>query len=315
MVRRLICKQANRGRVPASRDFVSILALAVVLDTIVGEPPAVLHPVVWIGRLLDALERRAPTQPGARLAYGALMAIGVPLAWACLAGLAQRGLPWPLQVFVLKPTFAGRALLDASSRIEAALQRDDLPAARLALRALVSRPTQELGPSLAADAAIESLAENLVDSWVAPLLAYAAGGLPLAYAYRAANTADAMWGYRGQRYEHLGKAAARLDDVLNWVPARLAAVLICWISGAPWRALRVWRRDACRTASPNAGQSMSAAGGALDVRLEKTGHYVLNAEARTPSASDIRLAQRLIGRAMVVSAGAALGLSRMRSRA
>ena len=106
-------------------------------------------------------------------------------------------------------------------------RRDDLPGARLALGALVSRPTAELDSGLAAAAAIESLAENVVDSWLAPLLAYALGGLPLAYAYRAANTADAMWGYRGTPYEHLGKVAARLDDALNWLPARFASVLIC----------------------------------------------------------------------------------------
>ena len=173
---------------------------------------------------------------------------------------------------------------------------------------LVSRPTAELDSGLAAAAAIESLAENVVDSWLAPLLAYALGGLPLAYAYRAANTADAMWGYRGTPYEHLGKVAARLDDALNWLPARCASVLICGVSGAPRRAAHAWRRDASRTASPNAGQSMAAAAGALDVRLEKVGHYILNADGRAPTAADVGAARRLVRRAMLGAACVTLAL-------
>ena len=118
---RLIMEQHNARSMNPSRDFVSILALAMLLDVGVGEPPRALHPVVWMGRLLTTLERRAPTQPRARLAYGALVALVVPAGWALLALLAQRALPWPLQVLVLKPTFAGRALLEAGGRVERAL--------------------------------------------------------------------------------------------------------------------------------------------------------------------------------------------------
>jgi adenosylcobinamide-phosphate synthase len=295
-----------------SRDFVSILALAVLLDMGVGEPPRALHPVVWMGQLLNALERWAPTQPRARLAYGALVGLVAPAVWAVLAVLAQRALPWPLQALVLKPTFAGRALLEAGGQVERALLHDDLPGARLALGALVSRPTADLDSGLAAAAAIESLAENVVDSWLAPQLAYALGGLPLAYAYRAANTADAMWGYRGPPYEHLGKASARLDDALNWLPARLACVLICAVSGTPRRAAQVWRRDASRTASPNAGQSIAAAAGGLDVRLEKVGQYVLNTDGPVPTAADVGAARRLVQRAMLGVACVTLALCAIR---
>jgi len=152
---------------------------------------------------------------------------------------------------------------------------------------LVSRPTDELDAPAVASAAVESLAENLTDGLVAPVCFYAAGallggagaGLALAWAYRAVNTADAMIGYRRDELEYLGRATARTDDALNYVPARLAAATI--VAGA-WLArqsradaARVWRRDGSRTESPNAGQTMAAMAGALGVTLEKRGHYRL----------------------------------------
>jgi adenosylcobinamide-phosphate synthase len=166
-----------------------------------------------------------------------------------------------------------------------------------------------LSPSLVAAAAIESLAENLVDSWVAPLLAYASFGLTGAYIYRAVNTADAMWGYRTERYEQLGKTAARLDDLLAFVPARLGALLLVLAGGRGRDSLRVWRHDACRTPSPNAGQPMAAAAGQLHVRLEKPGHYVLNAAAPAPSVADVAAARALVARAMLLAALLALALA------
>jgi adenosylcobinamide-phosphate synthase len=185
-----------------------------------------------------------------------------------------------------------------------------LVAARHALMALVSRPTADLSPSLVAAAAIESLAENLVDSWVAPLLAYALFGLPGAYAYRAANTADAMWGYRTPGYEHLGKVAARLDDALSFVPARLGALLLAVVGPNPREALAVWRRDAHRTPSPNAGPPMSAIAGQLNVRLEKPGTYVLNATAPEPTPADVAAARALVARAMLLAGLLALAAPR-----
>jgi adenosylcobinamide-phosphate synthase len=307
-----VVNERNSGCHDRRKDsgFLRVLALALLLDACLGEPPASLHPVVWMGWLLEALERRAPKAEWQRLVYGAAVAMLAPTAWASAARLTEHAVPWPIQALLLKPTFAGRALLQASECVEAALRVGRLDEARLAVRALVSRPTAELGSDLVSAAAIESLAENFVDSWLAPLLAYAFGGLPLAYAYRAANTADAMWGYRGSPYEHLGKSAARLDDVLNWLPSRLAAVLLCALSDARARALGVWQTDAAKTASPNAGQAMAAMAGALDVRLDKVGHYVLNAAAHTPEVSDIARARRLIKRAMIVSAALVLMVCR-----
>jgi len=283
----------------------AVLTVALKMDELYGEPPSLVHPVVWMGHALAWLEAHAPHSAAARLAYGCAVSLGLPAAWGCLAGIVERRAPWPVQALLLKPTFAGRALLAAARRVEDALDAGRLGEARQELGSLVSRPTAELDDQLARAAAIESLAENFVDSWLAPLASYALFGLGGAYAYRAANTADAMWGYHTPRYEWLGKAAARLDDVLNWAPARLGTLLLVLSADRRRAALTAWWRDAGRTASPNAGQPMACVAGALDVRLEKRGHYLLNRTARLPGPGDIAQARRLVRRAMVLAAVAA----------
>jgi len=202
-----------------------VVPLALVLDCVLGEPPAIVHPVVWIGRGISMLERRAPSQPTAAFTYGAVVT-GVVTGSAALLGLGiaklAARLPFPLglllESWALKTTLSVRALIEAGKQVEAALDADDLETAREAATALVSRDVSHLRTPLLASAAIESLAENTADSIVAPLVYYAVGGLPAALAYRAANTLDAMIGYHGQ-YEYFGKFAARLDDVLNLIPA------------------------------------------------------------------------------------------------
>jgi adenosylcobinamide-phosphate synthase len=274
------------------------LALASALDALAGEPPAACHPVVAMGQAIALAERRAPTAPPAALAYGALVAAGgtaaTYAATRALLATARRRAPAAapfLTVFLLKSTFAIRALEDAAHAVAIALAQDDLPAARAHLRALVSRDTAALDAGLVAAAAIESVAENLNDGFVAPLFWYALLGVPGAIAYRFANTCDAMLGYRG-RYEYLGKAAARLDDALSWLPARLTALLLivaAALSGADARgAWRTLVRDHGRTASPNAGWPMSAAAGALGVCLEKPGHYRLGGGPRPAGAAIYR---------------------------
>jgi adenosylcobinamide-phosphate synthase len=165
------------------------------------------------------------------------------------------------------------------------------------LRSLVSRDRSNLTADLAAAAAIESLAENLSDSVVAPLFYYALFGLPGAALYRLCNTLDSMIGYRG-RYEYLGKASARLDDILNLLPSRLTALLIIGLApffGGKWRnAWRIWRRDAGKTASPNAGHPMSAAAGALRIQLEKVDHYTLGDNEKIVSHTDIKRAEKMV---------------------
>ncbi len=283
------------------------LAAALVLDRAFGEPPLGLHPVVGIGNLVAILERRAPMGSGAlQFAYGCgLVAVtvgttvGLGALTERLAGRLPLGPRLLTQGALLKPSFAVRELLAVGERVREPLERGDLVAARIALRSLVSRDPSALDASLIAAAAVESLAENASDSIVAPCLAYLVAGLPAAYGYRAGNTLDAMIGYRG-RYEHLGKCAARLDDLLNLVPARLTAALI--VLGAPLgggdarSALAAVSRDHHKTASPNAGWPMSAMAGALGVQLEKVGHYRLGDPHRVARAADIATAGRVVAR-------------------
>ena len=142
------------------------------------------------------------------------------------------------------------------------------------------------------------MAENFTDSFIAPLLAFALGGLPLAWAYRFVNTADAMIGYHTERYEYLGKFAARLDDVLNWIPARLSGLLIVFaspfINGSLKKTWQVMIQEHRHTASPNAGWTIAAAAGALGVTLEKIGHYRLGGGAPLPDPKTIARARQLI---------------------
>lgn len=202
-----------------------------------------------------------------------------------------------LEGTALKPFFALRMLAEAGKRVRIPLEQGELEVARKELEALVSRDRSQLTAELVGAAAIESLAENLSDSFVAPLFYYLLFGLPGAAAYRLFNTFDSMVGYHGQ-YEYLGKAAARLDDLLNLLPSRLTALLI--IASAPLfggrrdNAWRIWRRDARKTASPNAGHPMAAAAGALGLQLEKVGHYTLGDNEKTISAHDIQRAEQMV---------------------
>ena len=196
----------------------------------------------------------------------------------------------------LSTLLALRGLRVAVQGVGEALAAGDLDAARArAARDLVSRDTSQLGAAELAGAAIQSLAENLSDSVIAPLLAYAAGGLPAAAAYRALNTADAMWGYRTPEYLYRGRAAARADDIANLIPARVTALYIAARSPQRRAALRAAVRDHGQAPSPNGGWPMAAMAGGLGVRLAKRGSYAFNAEAREPAASDIDRALEVVG--------------------
>lgn len=297
------------------RGRVDVLLLALALDWLVGEPPAALHPVVWLGKLITLLERRAPRDnPPAELLAG----VGMTAACVSTATLPALALPHSrlAEALLLKTMFSWRTLHTAGERVRQPLAAGDTNGAREGLRWLVSRDTTQLDAGLIAAAAIESLAENASDSVVAPLLAYALAGLPGACAYRAVNTLDAMVGYRG-RYEYLGKAPARLDDLLNLLPARLTGLLIvaaAGLCGADARqAWRVLRRDHGATASPNAGYPMAAIAGALGVRLEKVGHYCLNPDGRDPTADDLWHASWIVGVAVGLASLLASLLSERRS--
>ncbi|MHB8577661.1 MAG: adenosylcobinamide-phosphate synthase CbiB [Dehalococcoidia bacterium] len=315
------------GQRPSSARAATI-GIAALLDLAAGEPPAAAHPVVWIGRLVGAATARLPRTKRGGLPAGVALAALVPTVagstavcvTSCGGRFAQpaRGIALGL---ALKPAFAIRALLAAGRELEDRLRAGDLRGARLAARALVSRDPASLDAPLLAAAAIESLSENLTDSVVAPLFWFVLAGLPGAYAYRAINTLDSMIGYRGE-YEWLGKASARLDDAANLIPARLTVALL-WLAaigcGLPAGAgSRVARRDHRLAASPNAGWTMAFAAGALDVRLEKRGHYVLNEYGRLPGPDDVRAARRLVavacGLSVATAWGAAAAWERLRGR-
>ena len=293
------------------------LWLALAVDRGLGEPPARWHPVVWIGAGLGWVGARlAPqrAQPGSpdygRFALGALAWCGGALLVVLVsAALQQLVLSWH-PVFgalalglALKPLLAWRMLRSEVQAVERALG-ESLAAGRARLAWLVSRDVSALTEAGVRESAIESLAENLNDSVVAPVFWFLLLGLPGAALYRYANTADAMWGYRGvyrgQEWEWAGKWAARADDVLSWLPARLSALLLALVHGG--LSLRALRMEAARTPSPNSGWPMAAMALALDVRLRKPGVYALHGTARAPQAGDTARAIAYAGRAVLALA-------------
>jgi len=280
---------------------------ALAIDLLAGEPPESIHPTVGMGNwIARGRSHRRSFAPSVSLAEGAMVVAGGAAVVASIAYVADRltgSLPESLRgvarAAALKPALSIRALLDAAAAVEQALSSAHVTRARELLSwHLVSRDTSTLDASEVAAATIESVAENFNDGFVAPLMAFGAGGLAGAYVFRFVNTADAMLGYRTPELEWFGKTAARLDDALAYFPARCAAVLIALaalMTGDSIRgAARVMVNDADATASPNAGWPMAAMAGALGIRLEKHGHYRLNAAARAPRARDIRRARRIV---------------------
>ena len=275
------------------------LLLAVAWDHWFGEPSDAWHPVAWFGRALR------PVGAWLRGLQAALAFVAGALAWsacALLLGAAawlleaqvRRWPVWaaaPAIALVLKPCFAWRMLRDEVGAVGTALA-NGLDAGRERLGRLVSRDVTQLDAQIVRESAIETLAENLNDSLIAPLFWFALFGLPGAVVYRVANTLDAMWGYRGA-WEWAGKWSARGDDVLSWLPARLTAALLL-PQPAAWRTLA---NEAASTPSPNGGWPMGAMALRLGVRLRKPGVYALNRQARSPDAPDLEHALRVATRA------------------
>ncbi|MDT7836120.1 adenosylcobinamide-phosphate synthase CbiB [Aquabacterium sp. OR-4] len=285
------------------------VALAAALDWRFGEPRNAWHPVAWLGTAAGWLGRRLPAAPAGRaiaaggLAWALVVAVAAALAAALQWALWQLP-PWaavPLLALALKPAFAWRMLHDEVAAVEAAFAHGGLTAARARLARLCSREVQALDAEGVRETAIETLAENLNDSLVAPLFWLAVAGLPGAWAWRAVNTLDAMWGYRSPRWQWAGRCAARADDLLGWLPARLSAALLWLAGGARGIAPAALRREAARTPSPNGGWPMGAMALRLDVRLGKPGVYTLHAAGRAPQATDTRQALALGRRAAVLA--------------
>ncbi len=287
-----------------AKAWVPVVALS--MDQVLGDPPNRWHPVAWQGRFLELASRHVPDGDRARLLYGgAVVLLGASLsaaAGAAVEGMAARLPPAPgllLRGAALKLAIASHGLDRVAGEVEETLRREDLPAARRLLGwHLVSRPTGDLSAAEVAGAAVESVAENLTDALVAPMCVWAVGGLPALWAYRFCQTADSMWGYHDREHEWLGKPAARADDALNWLPARLAiALLACAgaLQGADVRGgLRARAAQASQTASPNAGQTMATMAGLLHVTLTKRGHYSLAGGTSTTTPDTIRQARRIV---------------------
>lgn len=301
------------------------LIVALWVDRRWGEPPVRMHPVVWMGNFLgragDRVQRLALQDPEARDLRAFVLAALMWIAGAALfliAALLLQGaaleLPWwaagVLMGLLLKPMLALAMLKSEVRAVEAALSVS-LDAGRERLRWLVSRDVTQLTEVQVRESAIETLAENLNDSVVAPIFWFLLLGLPGAVFYRFANTADAMWGYpgvyKGQNWAWAGKWAARADDVLSWVPARITAVLLLLPAGRRGWALRSpLRAEARKTPSPNSGWPMAAMALVLGVALRKPAVYVLNPEGRAAQAADTEAAQVYASKAVLAQVVIAL---------
>ena len=295
------------------------IVIAFLVDHFFREPPARFHPVVWIGRMLAVTgapwRHAAPHTAFARgaaawivgaavssgLAWGAAevirVAVGTPSAPSVLVHGALVGL-------LLKPLLAWRMLTDEVSDVERALAAG-VESGRTQLKRLVSRDTSRLNAAEVRESALESLAENLNDSLIAALFWFCVGGLPGAAVYRFANTADAMWGCHGE-WEWAGKWAARADDALSYIPARLTAALLA-VSAWHWPARL--GEVARVTPSPNGGWPMGMLALALNVRLGKPGVYVLNPAGDVPGPAHVReglrIGQRTAWLSVLISAATA----------
>ena len=291
------------------------LLAGVAVDQVVGDPRRG-HPVALFGTAAGWLEARLWRDNRAAGARYAVILIACP----AVLGMLPRKLPGAWQVAVTAAgawaVLGSRSLCVEADAVAAHLRRDDLPAARQQLTHLVGRRTDILDEAEIARATVESLAENTSDAVVAPLLWGAVAGLPGLLAYRAVNTLDAMVGHHTLRYENFGWASARTDDIANYVPARLTALLTAAVapvvSGSGGAALAVARTDGRRHPSPNAGMAEAAFAGALGVRLGGRNDYgsrvedrpVLGGSGRAVRTADIARAARL-SRAVTAAAAVA----------
>ena len=258
------------------------MIIALALDALIGWPDALYarigHPVTWLGRLISTLEARLNRPGGAHFARGlatSLVTIAIAAGAACaLTAMLPGGWIGTVLAGVLAwPLVAARSMYAHVAAVARPLEQGDPDAARRAVAMIVGRDPTQLDPAGVSRAALESLAENTSDGIVAPLFWGALLGLPGIAAYKAINTLDSMIGHRNARYEQFGKAAARIDDVVNLIPARLTGLLFALTSGRPGVALRVMWRDAGHHRSPNAGWPEAALAGGLNRRLSGPRSY------------------------------------------
>jgi adenosylcobinamide-phosphate synthase len=301
------------------------LAIAYALDLLVGDPEWFPHPVRGFGQMTVAGERLLrpfTSGPTSEILAGTALTISVAsVGWALGR---PKNFVW--QVLLAWTALATRSLLDEAQAVIQALEAGDLDLARRQLARIVGRDTAHLNATEISRAVIETLAESACDGIIAPLFWLVAGGASCAMSYKAINTLDSMIGHREPPYRYFGRPAARLDDVVSFIPARLTA--LCIVAAAKFQGLdadgarRIWLRDGDRHASPNAGQSEAAIAGALGVRLGGASSYdgvphdapVLHADGRPASLREAKSALSLIALVSGIAFGAALLLVAGRRR-
>ena len=264
------------------------LLLGFFLDLLLGDPSWLPHPIRAIGSLIAALEKVLrklfPKRQGGELAGGAALVIlvlalsgGFTLLVLWLCGQVGLWLRFLAETVLCYQLLATRSLKGESMKVYQALKAGDLEGARHAVSMIVGRDTQRLDEAGVARAAVETVAENASDGVIAPLLFLTIGGAPLGMAYKAVNTMDSMVGYKNDRYLWFGRCAARLDDLVNFIPARLAGLLMCLGAGFSGfdgpNALRIFRRDRKNHKSPNSAHTEAAAAGALHIQLGGPNYY------------------------------------------
>ena len=314
---------------------VAAVVAGFLLDALLGDPRRIPHPIVAMGNAIAWLEPRLraafpDTPSGARRAGVVLVAVlcagsfGATWCLIAVAGLVHPLLGFAVETWLCYQALAACELRRQSMRVVRELTREGLPAARRAVGMIVGRDTEALDERGVLKAAVETVAENTADGVVGPLVYLIVGGAPLGMLYKAVNTMDSMVGYKNERYLDFGRAAARVDDVLGFIPARLAA--LCMIAAAPAAGLsakgawRIWRRDRFNHASPNSAQTESAMAGALGVELAGSAVYfgklvekpTMGDATRPIKREDVRRANRLMVLAsalsLVVLGGARIAL-------
>ncbi len=269
--------------------FAAVIPLAAgfLLDCIVGDPHFLskVHPISIIGRLIAALEKAARRLFARNLVVGGLfvsvivliVSAGIPLGLLILCYRANFWLGVSVEAVLCCPLIAARSLFSESMKVYRALYKDDTEGARRAVSMIVGRDTAVLDRNGITRAAVETVAENTSDGVTAPLMFITLGGAPLGFFYKAANTMDSMLGYTNEKYRDIGRIPAKLDDILNFIPSRLTALLMILAAGILRYDMKgawtIWKRDRRKHASPNSAQTESVCAGALGVRLAGDAYY------------------------------------------
>lgn len=276
-------------------DSVLIFALAFLIDVVFGEIPDRLHPTVWMGRVISFLKPKMKNvNPKVEKFYGVLLCVGMIALFAVPAGVvlwAVQQIPvWGELIYIilgtvmLKATFALKCMRHFTYPIEKALKEKNIDKSREWLRFIVRRNPNELDERHIISAAVESIAEGTTDGVTSPFFFFALFGVPGAIAFRAINTLDSMVGYKDPVHKNIGWFSAKMDTITNYIPTRITAVFMVASAGllrANWRnSWRILKRDKNKTASPNAGWTISAMAGALNTQLEKEDHYALGDGAK-----------------------------------